>query len=145
MCSSRTVRSHDDVHLAGLYVEIEPPKYLFTVDRCMQISNSQHQPTLPSSRTPSSFRASTANSIGNSCSTCLQKPLTICRNRIFNGKSALLAIEDLVFTDLGNRGFVFDLRCGVLDLQIRKRVRAALVPDQQRVALRVIPSVLRRS
>src|SRR5439155_212137 len=35
------------------------------------------QPTLPSRLTPSSFCASTANSIGSSLKTSLQKPLTI--------------------------------------------------------------------
>ena len=35
------------------------------------------QPTLPSRLIPSSFCASTANSIGNSARTSLQKPLTI--------------------------------------------------------------------
>src|SRR5579871_2332549 len=34
-------------------------------------------PTLPSSETPTSFWASTANSIGRCCSTSRQKPLTI--------------------------------------------------------------------
>ena len=34
-------------------------------------------PMLPSRLTPSSFCASTANSIGNSLNTSLQKPLTI--------------------------------------------------------------------
>src|SRR5262245_51165348 len=36
-----------------------------------------HYPTLPSKLTPSSFCASTANSIGSSRNTSLQKPLTI--------------------------------------------------------------------
>ena len=36
---------------------------------------------------------------------------------------------------------MFDLRRGVLDLEIWKRVRAALVANQQRVALRVISGV----
>ena len=35
------------------------------------------QPTLPSSEIATSFCASTANSIGSSCSTSLQKPLTM--------------------------------------------------------------------
>src|SRR5262249_21312252 len=37
----------------------------------------RYQPTLPSRLTPSSFCASTANSIGRLRNTCLQKPLTI--------------------------------------------------------------------
>ena len=40
-------------------------------------SKIQNQPTLPSKLTPSSFCASTANSMGSSRKTCLQKPLTI--------------------------------------------------------------------
>src|SRR4028118_1019652 len=37
----------------------------------------RHHPTLPSSEIPSSFCASTANSIGSCCSTSFAKPLTI--------------------------------------------------------------------
>ena len=36
-----------------------------------------YYPTLPSREIDTSFCASTANSIGSSCKTCLQKPLTI--------------------------------------------------------------------
>ena len=39
--------------------------------------NARDHPTAPSSETSSSFFASTANSIGNSLNTCLQKPSTI--------------------------------------------------------------------
>src|SRR5262249_49602079 len=74
---SRTVRAHDGVHFASVDIEIEPTKYFPSVYRCAQVANPQHYPTLPSSRTPRSFRASTANSIGSSCKTCLQKPFTI--------------------------------------------------------------------
>ena len=42
--------------------------------------SSHDHPTLPSRLTASSFCASTANSIGNSFSTSLQKPLTISDN-----------------------------------------------------------------
>src|SRR6187402_2295155 len=40
-------------------------------------SVARNHPTLPSRLTPSSFCASTANSIGSSLNTSLQKPLTI--------------------------------------------------------------------
>ncbi len=42
-----------------------------------QLSERACYPTLPSSDTPSSFCASTANSIGSSRNTSLQKPLTM--------------------------------------------------------------------
>src|SRR5215475_1959784 len=74
---SGAVRTHDRVHFSGIDVQVESSKNFLSVDRNVQISNPQHHPTLPSRRTPSSFRASTANSIGSSCSTCLQKPFTM--------------------------------------------------------------------
>jgi hypothetical protein len=58
---------------------------------------------------------------------------------VFRRESTLPAIEDLVFADLGRRRLVFDARGAVLDVEIRERVGAALIADQQRVALRVIP------
>ena len=87
---------------------------------------------------PSSFCASTANSIGSSRKTSLQKPFTIIDTASSRSRAALLAVEDLVLADLGGGGLVLHLRDGVLDLDVRERVRAALVADQQRVALRVV-------
>src|SRR5580700_2806846 len=48
-------------------------------------------------------------------------------DRVFSRNTALPAIENLVFADLGSRRFVFHLRRSVLHFQIRERVRAALV------------------
>ena len=74
---ARTIRSHDRVNLAGANVEFETAKDRLSINGCGQVANAKHYPTLPSRLTPSSLRASTANSIGSSCSTCLQKPLMI--------------------------------------------------------------------
>ncbi len=48
-----------------------------TAGRRIGIKLFGHHPTLPSRLMPISFCASTANSIGSSCSTSLTKPLTI--------------------------------------------------------------------
>src|SRR6266404_3833436 len=53
------------------FVEIEAGNGRFDVNRF------HNHPTLPSRLTPSSFCASTANSIGSSRNTSLQKPFTI--------------------------------------------------------------------
>ena len=96
------------------------------------------QPMLPSRLTASSFCASTANSIGSFCSTALQKPLTIDRHRLLLRDPALAAVEQLVVGDLRGRRLVLDLRERVPRLDVGKRVRAAAVADQERVALRVV-------
>ncbi len=63
------------------------------------------------------------------------------RHRILGGQTSLLAIEDLVFPDLGSRRFVLDGRRGVAHVEVGEGVRAALVPDQHRIALRVVACV----
>jgi hypothetical protein len=53
----------------------------------------------------------------------------------------VLAIEELIFADLAGAGFVLGPAGGVAHLDVRHRVRAAFVAQQQAVALRVIPRV----
>src|SRR6267378_1697024 len=60
------------------------------------------------------------------------------RDGVFGRESALHAVEQLILADARSRGFVLDLRRGVLHLDVGKRVRRALVAEQQRIALRVI-------
>src|SRR5690606_11277942 len=74
-----TVRAHDRVHLARPDLEIDSLEDFAPAvgDLRVQILYRQHQPTLPSMLTASSFCASTANSIGSSFSTSLQNPLTM--------------------------------------------------------------------
>src|ERR1035437_429556 len=60
------------------------------------------------------------------------------RHSIFTGDAALAAVEDLVFADFRGGGFVFHLRRGVAHFQIGEGVRAALIAEQQRIALRVV-------
>src|SRR5208282_1467177 len=55
--------------------------------------------------------------------------------------AALFAVEDLVFTNLRRAGLVLDPRRGILHLDVGKGVRAALVADEQRVALREVAGV----
>src|SRR3954471_18759906 len=52
-------------------------------------------------------------------------------HRVLGRQPALPAIEDLVFADLRGGRFVLDFRRGVADFQVRERVGAALVADQQ--------------
>src|SRR6185437_10966541 len=87
---ARAVRTHDCVHLASVHREVEAAQDRLAVDANGEVAHRQqrlrvvahrvagdHQPTLPSRLTTRSFCASTANSIGNSLNTSLQKPLTI--------------------------------------------------------------------
>src|SRR5215212_4941313 len=54
-------------------------------------------------------------------------------------KSALLAVEDLVLSDLRSGCLVLESGSVVLDFDVRKSVRTAFVSNQHRIALRVIP------
>src|SRR5689334_14533884 len=84
----RAVRPHDRVHLARVHREIDALEDLPTFHRGMEVSDFENHlsrfpfplsphPTLPSRLMPSSRCASTANSIGSSLKTSLQKPFTI--------------------------------------------------------------------
>src|SRR5262249_28599517 len=72
------VRTHDRVHLTRLHLQADALEDVRPVlDARTQTADRQHQPMLPSKLTPSSFVASTANSIGRFLKTSLQKPLMI--------------------------------------------------------------------
>src|SRR6266566_3888136 len=84
----RAVRPHDRMHLAGLHRQVDALEDLAALDGGVEIPNlEQHvsrlpfplsrHPTLPSRLMPSNRCASTANSIGSSLKTSLQKPFTI--------------------------------------------------------------------
>src|SRR5688500_14950698 len=62
---------------------------------------------------------------------------------VLRGETALLEVEDLVLADLRGGGLVLHLRGRVQHLDVGEGVRAALVAEQQRVALRVVARVLR--
>src|SRR5262249_13983316 len=62
---------------------------------------------------------------------------------VLRREPALTAAEDLVLADLRRRRLVLHHRRAVVDLQIRKRMRAAPIADQQRVALRVVARAAR--
>ncbi len=76
---ARTIRAHDGVHFARVQCERQALQYILAADLGGQIRNFEQRshPTAPSRLTANKFCASTANSIGNSLSTVLQKPLTI--------------------------------------------------------------------
>src|SRR5215475_6527946 len=59
-------------------------------------------------------------------------------NSFLFGYAALLQIENLIFADLRSRGLVLHARARVPDLDVREGVSAALVADQQRIALGVV-------
>ncbi len=79
------IRPHEGVRLAGLDGEVDALENFAALDagtKSLDVEDRSHgflcfQPTLPSRLTPRSFCASTANSIGNSRKTSLQKPFTI--------------------------------------------------------------------
>ena len=58
---------------------------------------------------------------------------------VFGLEPALAEVEHLVLADLRRGGFVLHARRRILHFDIRERVRAALVADQQRIALGVVP------
>src|SRR5918995_6525778 len=60
-------------------------------------------------------------------------------NGVLGVEPALFEIKDLIFADLGRRGFVLDGGGGVLYIDIRKRVSATAIADQHRITLRVVP------
>jgi hypothetical protein len=77
---ARAVRAHDGVDLARPQGEVDALQDRSVTCAGAQIPDLEDRrahPTLPSRLTPSSFWASTANSMGSSRSTCLQKPFTI--------------------------------------------------------------------
>ena len=80
---ARAVRAHDGVDFARFDLEVDSLEDLLAGHAGAQIGNFQHrirhlgQPTAPSRLTLNKFCASTANSIGSSLNTTLQKPLTI--------------------------------------------------------------------
>src|SRR5712671_6537682 len=73
-----TVRPHDGMNRPLFDRKVEAVEDFLTVDLDVQVCDfKQCHPTEPSSEIEISFCASTANSIGNCCSTSLTKPLTI--------------------------------------------------------------------
>ena len=101
-------------------------------------------PTLPSRVMPSSFCASSANSIGSSLNTSLQNPFTIIDMACSALRPRCLQIEDLVLADLRRRRLVLQRRV-VLHVDVRERVRAAPVAHQHGVALGVVSRARRPS
>src|SRR5690606_19836494 len=60
------------------------------------------------------------------------------RDRVLLGDAARAAVEQLVLADLGGGGLVLDRGAGVLHLDVGEGVGAALLADQQAVALGVV-------
>ena len=90
------------------------------------------QPTAPSRLTFNRFCASTAKAVHDHVDCILFR------------QAALPAIEQLVFADLRRRSFVLDARRSISRLDVGKRVSAALGPEQQRIALRVVAGSVSR-
>src|SRR5947199_490616 len=61
------------------------------------------------------------------------------RDGILGGNAALPTVEELILTNLRGRGFVLYLRGVVHHFEVGERMGAALVAEQQRVALRIVP------
>jgi len=64
------------------------------------------------------------------------------RHRIFCREPSLLAIKDLILSNLRGGGFMFHLRGAVFHLDIGEGVGTALITQQQRVALGIVASPL---
>jgi len=78
-----------------------------------------------------------------SWNTSLQKPFTIMETASSLVMAALPAVEDLVLAMRETEASVLHLRGGILHLEIRKGVRAALAAQQHGVALRIVARALR--
>ena len=50
---------------------------------------------------------------------------------VFGGDAALVAIEELVFTDFRGRGFVLHNGVVVVNVDVRERVRSAFIAQQE--------------
>src|SRR3989454_11439104 len=61
---------------------------------------------------------------------------------VLGGETPLLAVEDLILADLRRGRLVLHDRRAVAHVDVGERVGAALVPDQHRVALGVVPRAL---
>src|SRR5436190_18351786 len=64
------------------------------------------------------------------------------RDRILGGQAALAQIEDLILADLRRGRLVLHDRRAVAHVDVREGVRAALVTDEHRVALRIVTRTL---
>src|SRR6266566_1593944 len=64
------------------------------------------------------------------------------RHRVFGREPALAQVEDLILTDLRRGRFVLHDRRAVAHVDVREGVRPALVADEHRVTLRVVPRAL---
>src|SRR3989454_4253930 len=73
----------------------------------------------------------------------LAEPVHDHVRRVLRREPALLAVEQLVVPDFRGRRLVLELGGGLVHLDVRERVRAALVADQEGVALGVVPGVHR--
>src|SRR3989454_11084362 len=65
------------------------------------------------------------------------------RYGVFGRETALLRVKDLILADLGRGRFVLHRGRAVAHVDVRERVRSASIADQHRIALRVIPRLLR--
>src|SRR5512145_551114 len=65
------------------------------------------------------------------------------RHGVLRGEAALAQVEDLILADFGRGGLVLHDRGAVAHVDVRERVRPALVADEHRVALGIIPRALR--
>src|SRR5687768_9815040 len=73
----------------------------------------------------------------------LAEPAHDHRDRLLGAEAALLQVEDLVLADLRRAGLVLDDRVLVRHLDVREGVRAAAVPHEHGVALRVVARAVR--
>src|SRR5436190_3728958 len=64
------------------------------------------------------------------------------RDRVLGRQAALAQIEDLILTDLRRGRLVLHDRSAVAHVDIWKGVRSTFVPNQHRIALRIVPRAL---
>ena len=62
-------------------------------------------------------------------------------DRVFEGDTSLLAVEELILVDLGGCCLVFYRGCRIGDDHVRKSVRTAFITQEERVTLAVITRI----
>ena len=142
---TRPVRAHDGVHFAGADLEVDAAENLMLADAGVKVSDVQHHPTLPSRLTLRSRWRLDRELHRQLLEHLAAEAVDDHGHRVLFGDPPLAAVEQLVLADLRRRRLVFDLGGGVLHLDVRERVGAAVGAEQQRVAAGVVPGSLGRA
>ena len=135
------VRPHDGVHFAGVDGQVDPFEDFLAVHAGMQIFDFEQTHRLSNA----AFQADAEQFLcfhgefhRQFTENFLAEAIDDHVDRVFVEMPRWLQIKNLVFADLRSGASCSTARDGVLHFDVRERVRAALVAQQQRIALRVV-------